>query len=283
MPLPQANDVLSASRSILAPLVKLLLSCGIDYTRLASELKPIFIEQACLELHRTGRSDTDSAISLLSGIHRKDVRKWRDTGLEESLAKSVSLSAQIYARWAHEPIYLDQRQRPKPLPRLGPEPSFESLALTVTQDVHPFTLLSELTRLGLAQVETLQGQEMVVLHPEGFVPRAGSREIVELFGDNVSDHASAAVANLLGDAARLEQSVFAEGITPESAGLLRELARKLWTQARLEMIKLASRLYERDRALPNANHRMRFGAYFWDEPANPELHFSESETSSEPE
>jgi hypothetical protein len=269
-PLPQAEDVLRALRSILAPLVRLLLATGTDYTRLSAELKPLFIEQARLELRRSARKDTDSAVSLLSGIHRKDVRKWRESGLADTLSKEVSQSARLYALWAHDPQYLDRRRRPRPLPRLGPAPSFDALAHSVTQDVRPYTLLGELLRLGLVRIELRRGEEYVVPNPHGFIPPPGSLELVELFGNNLTDHAAAAAANLLGAAPRLEQSVFADGITPESAQKLGKLARKLWAQVRKEMIAEATRCFEQDKGLPDATHRVRFGAYYWDESGTPD-------------
>lgn len=256
--------------AILAPLVRLLLATGVDYTRLAAELKPLFIEQAREELRRSARKDTDSALSLLSGVHRKDVRKWRESGLGERIAKEVSLSTQIYARWLHDRQYLDRRRRPKPLPRLGPAPSFDSLAHSVTQDVRPYTVLAELLRLGLVQVEIRKGIEYVIPNPDGFIPPPGSREMLELFGGNLTDHAAVAVENLLGMPPKLEQCVFADGISAESAALLSELARKLWSQARTDMIAEASRLYEQDRGRPEATHRMRFGTYYWDESRVPD-------------
>lgn len=269
-PLPQADDVVRALRAILAPLVRLLLATGVDYTRLSAELKPLFIEQAQLELLRSGRKDTDSAISLLSGVHRKDVHTWRESGLADSISKKASLSTQLFAHWVHDPQYMTRRRQPKPLPRLGPAPSFETLAHSVTQDVRPYTILTELLRLGLVQIEMRRGQEYVVPNRNGFIPPPGSLELIELFGNNLTDHAAAAVANLLGSAPRLEQSVFAEGITAESAELLGVLARKLWAQARAEMIAQASGCFEQDHDTPDANHRMRFGVYYWDESVTPD-------------
>ena len=53
-------------------------------------------------------------------------------------------------------------RRPRPAARRaappGPAPSFEALARSVTQDVHPRSLLDELCRLGLAAVEDDDGQ-----------------------------------------------------------------------------------------------------------------------------
>ena len=262
-PVPPAPDVVRALGQFLAPLVRLLLASGVDYTRLAAELKPLFIEQARAELRRLGQRDTDSAVSVLSGVHRKDVRAWREGGLGRRIAQEISPSSQLFARWLSQASLCDSQGRPRALPRLGPEDSFEALARSVTQDVHPFTLLGELLRLGLVQVHERDGQDWVEPNPDGFVPAPGSRELVELFGANVADHANTAVANLLGQGPRMEQSVFASGLSPESATQLGELARTLWMQARRQMISEASRLYEADRGRADAHHRMRFGAYYW--------------------
>lgn len=262
-PPPLVDDVLRAIDVILAPLIRLLLASGADYPRIAAELKPLFVEQARLELIRAGQKDTDSALSLLSGVHRKDVRAWRQGRLTGRTARGVSISSQVFARWVQDPLYRDRRKRPRPLPRLGSAPSFEALSRSITQDVHPYTVLSELMRLGLVQVQDVQGHETIVPLREGFVPAVGSPEMMELFGGNLSDHAAAAVANLLVQAPRLEQSVFAVGITAESAQHLGGLARKLWAQAKSEMIAEATRRYEADQTREDATSRMRFGAYYW--------------------
>lgn len=264
-PAPPVDDVLRAIGVILAPLIRLLLASGADYPRLASELKPLFVEQARLELDRAGRNATDSALSLLSGVHRKDVQAWRQGRLQGRTARAVSISSQVFARWVQDPLYRDRRKRPRPLPRNGPAPSFEALSRSITQDVHPYTVLSELMRLGLVQVQEVQGHTTVVPLRDGFVPATSSPETLELFGANLSDHAAAAVANLLVQAPRLEQSVFAVGITAESAQHLSELARKLWAQARSEMISEAARRYDADQTREDATCRMRFGAYYWSE------------------
>ena len=262
-PLPPGDDVLRALGRILGPLARLLLAGGMDYTRLAAALKPLFIEQARQELLRRGQQDTDSAISLLSGVHRKDVREWRRNGLSGRIAQELSISSQVFARWVQDPLYRDRSKRPRALPRLGAAPSFESLARSVTQDVHPYTVLTELLRLGLVQVRTLKGVETVVPQRDGFVPPPGSRELLELFGANLGDHAGAAVGNLLGQPARLEQSVFADGLSAESAAALGELARKLWAQSRSAMIAEATRRVAADQGRTDASWRVRLGSYFW--------------------
>lgn len=260
---PPVDALLRAVLQIEEPLVRLLLAAGVDYTRIAAELKPVFIEQAAAELRASGRRVTDSALSAVSGVHRKDVREWRERGLGTRIAARVSVGSQVYARWVHDPLYRDRRRRPRALPRLGPEPSFDTLVRAVTRDVHPYTILGELLRLGLVEVREEAGVEMVVPHAEGYVPAAGSDEVVALFGANLADHAATAAANLLGEAPLLEQSVFAEGLREESVRRLAELARNLWASARNAMIAEALVLHEADRGQPGADRRMRFGVYYW--------------------
>jgi hypothetical protein len=260
-----ADSVLEAVDPVLQPLIQLMLHSGVDYPRFAAALKPWFIEQAKAELLRSGQGVTDSSISLRSGIHRKDVRSWRENRLADKTRRDVGISAQVYARWTSDPAYRDRKRQPRALNRTGDSPSFESLVRSVTQDVHPFTVLQELIRLGLAGVEIRKGQEIVVANGAGFVPAPGSREALELLGANLADHALAAVCNVLGEPPRLEQSVFAAGITAQSAEELGALARRLWSHARSELIAQATRLYEADKDKPDATARMRFGSYFWSE------------------
>ena len=264
--LPAAEDTLEAVTHIMAPMIRLLLSCGVDYVRFAAVLKQTFIEQAQSELEEAHCKDTDSALSLLSGVHRKDVRYWRENGMGDRIARKVSLSSQVFSHWIQNPLYRDRFKNPKPLLRIGDEISFETLVRQITQDVHPYTVLSELVRLGLVTIRKKQGQDWVIPSPRGFVPPAGSTELMELFSGNLGDHVSAAVSNIKGHGPRLEQSVFVSGLTPESAAKLAQLSQKLWSQVRSEMIRESSLLYEQDRNDPQASCRIRFGSYFWDAP-----------------
>jgi hypothetical protein len=262
-------DVLRATGSVLAPVIRLLLHSGVDYTRLAAELKQWFLDEAAAELERSGQATTDSAISLLSGVHRKDVRTWRLTGRLAAADRSVAVSAQVFAQWTAQRAYATRQGRPRTLPRTGPEPSFETLVRTVTQDVHPFTVLQELIRLGVVHVRVDGERELVEPVQPEFVAPAGSREALELLAANLADHALAAVSNVLGAPPNLEQSVFAAGITAESAQRLDVLSRQLWTRTRAELVDEATRLYEADKERPDARTRVRFGSYFWSAPWEP--------------
>jgi Family of unknown function (DUF6502) len=263
---PSADAVLAMLEEVNGPLIRLLIASGLDYTKFVHELKFWFIDQARQEILRESQKETDSAISVLSGVHRKDIKAWRDGRLDQKSIEEIPLTSKVFTKWISESGYKDRKRQPKALPRVGEAPSFESLARSVTQDVHPFTILGELLRLGLVSVEIIDGIEYVIPQQGNFTPPPGSRELMELMKGNLADHVKVAVNNVLGDKnPALEQSVFAEGITEESAQKLSQLSRELWVTARDRMVHEATMLYENDKEKSNANQRIRFGFYCWNQ------------------
>ena len=74
-----SGDVLlEQALALIGPLARLLVANGVGYTQLAARLKPVFMAAAQAELQASDKKTTDAAISLLSGVHRKDVRAWTD-------------------------------------------------------------------------------------------------------------------------------------------------------------------------------------------------------------
>ena len=74
-PTTPAQIVLAGVLRLLAPLVRLLVQHGVPYTTFAAALKPVFVDAARKELTAAGKPQTDSAVTLLSGVHRRDIRE----------------------------------------------------------------------------------------------------------------------------------------------------------------------------------------------------------------
>jgi hypothetical protein len=255
---------LAAALKVMAPLVEYLLREGVTYPQLSQALKGSFLDAAATTLSSGGHKLNDSSVSTLSGVHRKDVREWRLVGQLKAPARGISTAAEVYTRWVSDPAYRDPQGRPMALARNGAAPSFESLALLISRDVHSHSLLREMLRLGVARLEEdASGGEQVVVNADGFVPRQGSEEMLQLFADNARDHLASATHNLVGgEPPMLEQSVFADGLCADSAEALGQLARRLWDSAFREMAREATVLNQRDESLPDADQRIRFGIYF---------------------
>ena len=262
----QSSVALRASLAMMAPVARWLMRNGVQYGTFVSALKQVFVKVAHEELHQSGGKLTDSAVSILSGVHRKDVRALCGRTAVRVSQKPPSPVAQLFARWMGDPHYHGEAGTPRPLPRLGAEGSFEALARAVSTDVHPRTLLDELLRHGMVRV----AGDKVELLTDAFVPAADLAEMAALLAANGADHLAAAVYNLTAHEQRfLEQSVASQGLSQRSAEELGAIARELWAAAFQRMVAESGSRWEADQKAEGTageSHRIRFGVYFYAEP-----------------
>jgi len=271
-PAPETRSdlALDAALRVMAPLVEWLLHEGVTHSRLANALKQTFLDAAPGVLEGSATKVSDSSISTLTGIHRKDVREWRSVGRPLPQSRTLGTVTELFTRWVNDPVYCDSKGHPRVLHRVGGPGSFEALAASVSSDVHPHTLLAELIRLGLAECldNEADGEgETVRLCTQALVPSKGAAEMLQLFSGNVADHLAAATHNLRQSGApMLEQSVFADDLRPESVAAMNALARQIWLRASHEIVRDATRLCEQDRGQSEADQRVRIGMYFYHGP-----------------
>jgi Family of unknown function (DUF6502) len=237
---------------------------GITYPAFIAALKNAFLDVAYDELNHAGKPSTDSAVSLLSGVHRRDVRnltRLADTA-PPPLRQPISAAAQVVARWMSDPLYSDEADQPAVLPLYGSAPSFDALASAVNSDVRSKAILDEMLRLGV--VECLE--DSVQLMAQGFAPNQGFSELSEQFQNNLHDHAAAASANLHANAGFLEQAVFVDQLSKESAHSLHKTATSAWKQAFKIVMREAQTRYDFDQLNTEPskrNFRARLGVYFY--------------------
>ena len=264
--------VLTSVLRLLKPLARLLLSSGVTYPAFAAALKRVFLQAAQDELAARGMPVTDSALTLLSGVHRRDVRTLlrsepmatkANKAADAPARAQLSLASEVVTRWLHDTRFKGTRGRSRTLPRGADADSFDSLVASISSDVRPRAVLDELKRLG-ATAEDEDGS--VRLLAGSFAPRQGFEEMSWLFADNLHDHLAAASANLQGEANFLEQSVFVDEITEASAAQLQEAAVLAWKQAFKTVMAKAQTRFDTDaqEVKPKErNHRARFGVYFF--------------------
>jgi hypothetical protein len=248
---------------VMRPLVRLLVRHGATYPAFAAALKRVFLDAATDELSARGMAQTDSAVSLLSGVHRRDVRNLtrapqRSARVPRKNGAPLSLVGEVVARWLGDAAYQDRRRRPRKLERA----EFDAMVAGVSSDVRGRAMLDELLRLGVAT----ESEEGIALSASGFAPRQGFAEMSELFAANLADHADAAAANLQGEANFLEQAMYLDRITPASVQRLQRAARQAWTRALPPVLTEAQACSDADDADTQAagtGHRVRFGVYFY--------------------
>jgi hypothetical protein len=179
----------------------------------------------------------------------------------EAAPARPSPATQAFTRWLTDPALLDAEGAPIALAPQGPAPSFESLANSITRDVHPRTLLEELTRLGLARVDEADGR-VHLLH-SAFVPRADLDRMLAFLGANVGDHLAAAVDNVLSDGSRhFEQALFADELSEASLAEVRERVSNEWQRLLHTLAPALQALIDADKAAGRpADQRLRIGLF----------------------
>jgi len=261
--------LLDALARVLAPAAHLAVARGLPFAAVEDLFKRAFVQAAARGASADGGVPTVSRVATATGLTRREVTRLLQHDGDEA-AERPSLATQVFTRWRGERRLRDRSGASKPLPRLGPAPSFEALAQSVTRDVHPRTLLDELCRLGLARVD--EATDRVHLLQDAFVPRDDQARMLAFLGANVGDHLAASVANVLGEPRKhFEQAVFADELSDESIDAAKKLVNAQWRALMAAIVPELEALVEADRGALERNRthrakrRLRIGLYSFDE------------------
>ena len=262
-------SLVRALEKILRPIIRVLLHYQFTYPQFISLLKSIYVDVAETEMQIGNKRQSDSRINLLTGVHRKDVKRLRsESKVDTQVPTNISTGAKIIGHWLGHPDYIDEAGQPKPLLMRSESEqavSFEQLVVSVVkQDIRPRVILDEWIRLGIAHVEN----DHVVLNTGAFTPEGGFDEKAFFFGKNLQDHASAGASNLMGlKPSHFDRSVYYDQLSARSIQALNEKAEQLGMDALISMNKAALELQEQDAGHEEATHRMNFGIFHYDDVA----------------
>src|SRR5574337_2104410 len=113
--------LLATIRHVLRPLVRLMLAGGVTLQIVSEILKEVFVDVAARDFRLDAGRPTDSRISLLTGVHRKDVRRLRAAGPPSGNAGvpgAMPFSARLIAAWLADRRFVDVRSEER---RVGKE------------------------------------------------------------------------------------------------------------------------------------------------------------------
>lgn len=265
MPIETPSSITSALEHCLKPIARLCIHFGIDHRNLSEMLKAALVTVAKEEFKVDGKSQTDSRIALLTGVHRKDVRRLLGRAPEKTTGRQQGLVANLIAQWLGTPELLDEHGEPKPIPR-NPHPdykvSFFSLAESLTNDIHPRALMDECITRGIVN---LTDDGMVHLIVESLIPADDIDEKAHFFGQTIHDHISAAEYNLNGGQPPfLDRFVWHEGLTESDVKDIAAAARKAAMNALKQVNNQA--IQHKQQHYGEANkpeYRIHFGTFFY--------------------
>jgi len=263
-PPPDAARLQTPIARLLRPLVRLFIRSGLTFPALSDLLRELYVNVAEYDFALSGKEQTDSRVSLLTGIHRKEVRRLRGAGAPVRLVPvSVSRSSLILARWIAAPEFTDAAGAPRPLRRAGDPgdgPTYEDLVESVTRDVRPRAVLDEWLDRGMVAID---GDGRIRLMEAAFAPRAGDDRQLYYFGRNLHDHVAAAVENIVSaEPPFFERAVHYEGVSQDMAEAMLALSRRIAADALNTVNREAEAAYAEDRG---GAWRWNFGVYLYRE------------------
>lgn len=258
--------VLTATRRMLRPLVSLLIRRGITFPVIVDLLRGLYVDVAATDLLPDPKARTDSRISLMTGVHRKEIRRQRSSELRKhSEPAIVTIATQVVGRW----LAMAETGRPPALPRTteGRGPSFEALVASVTTDIRPRALLEEWAAQGLVRLDET---DHVHLNINAFLPDPGTDEQAFFLGRNLADHIAAGSANVLAPdtAPFLDRSAHYDMVSADTARRIEAAARDIATRALREVNQMALAEIQRDQAdqpagTDPAEARVNIGVYVY--------------------
>lgn len=246
------------------PLIRLLIEKGITFPQLRELMKELYVEVADEQFSLDDKKPSDSRIFVLTGIHRKDIKRIRLQNEQENqqITSSASLSGEIIARWNSMPEYLDDKGKPRQLLKSGKgnEAGFDHLVSSVSKDVRSRVILEEWLRLNIIRLK----DDYVVLNKSAFVTNKEFKEMAYYLGHNVHDHLASCVSNILEqEEPMLERSVYYTSLTESSINKLKAIASKKGNDLLQHLNKQAIKLYDADKHKDDATYRMRLGVYWY--------------------
>jgi hypothetical protein len=147
--------VIATVKSMMKPIIMLLLRNGVTYKEFALLCKSIFVEAAAQDYGIRGRPTNVSRIAVLTGIDRKEVKRIKDI-LEDNIMALEAQSSQdritrLLTAWHRDREFIDAQGKPAVLSLDGELGSFQSLVRRFGGDVPRQALFKEMLRAGVVQ------------------------------------------------------------------------------------------------------------------------------------
>jgi hypothetical protein len=259
--------VLSVTCRIFRPIARFLLANGVTLPAIHEMVKQVLVEVAVSDFPVKGKATTDSRISVFTGVHRKDVKRLRNTGYEaEIVPKTVSLGSQIVNVWMTEKKWLGKENKPLCLPKSSPRKgmkSFESLVESISKDVRSRSVLDELLRSGAVEII----DDYVYLKTEAFIPKEGLEESLYYLGRGISSHLNAAISNVQGEQ---KQPFFDRMVHYDSipSHVVNQLAQDSGKQAMEFLKNVNGTAKKQSRKSAEDKEQMTVGVYIYHSPLN---------------
>ena len=219
------QDTLNASvRSLLRPLVRILLRNGVAYGTLAAIIRQVYVDVAFRDFAPQGKKQTVSRVSALTGLTRKEVKRLLEGGAHAASAGQArySRAVRVIGGWLHDERFHGATGKPAVLPIDNGENSFALLVKDYSGDIPTRAMLTMLEEGGTVSVS----RDRVRLVRHAYVPGGDAIEKIRILGSDVHELISTIDHNLqaAADKLRFQRKVSYDNIDPAAVGKLKKMS-----------------------------------------------------------
>jgi hypothetical protein len=257
---------------LLRPVVRLMIRHNVPLATFVELVRHVYVTVSQEELALLGKKLSDSRISVVTGIPRKDIKKYSESPdyKDNDVATEHNRAARVLTGWIHNKTYHNPSTgKPLDLPLESDQPevpSFYHLVQHHSGGVPPRAVLDELLRI--KAVRLLDNGELRLV-TFGYIPSSDALTQVRVISEEISDFLKAVDHNVTHtpEESFLQLSVRCNNL-PEEA--LEQLRTYSGTKGRHMLQDVAGEVSkfdrdQNDRVFGTGKHRLVMGVYYYQE------------------
>lgn len=175
---------------LIKPFAHFCLRHSVKLQDLIAVFKDELVLAAKQELEKKGQKVTASRLSVMTGVHRKDI-KTLTSGVQEEFG-TQNIVSKIIGQWQSSAAFTTKAGKPRVIDAEGAESEFAELVYSVSADLNPYTILFELERVG-AVSRTPKGLKLEV---DFYMPVEDLESGYRLLAGDIHDLTRSAEENL---------------------------------------------------------------------------------------
>lgn len=175
---------------ILRPVIAFILRHGVKLDEFLELAKRLLLEIAEEQLQKKPGPISENRLSLMTGLHRKDVARLRRKGAEQP--KRVNAVLRIIGQWQQDKRFSTKSGGGRDLSFDGLESEFSALVASVSRELNPYSVLVELERIGAVK----RKKKKIILTSKVYNPSADADQGFEMLGADSNDLIQAVEENL---------------------------------------------------------------------------------------
>ena len=130
---------------ILRPAVRFCVRHSIKLQDLTECAKKAYVDYAEQDLSKAGHTANVSRMSVMTGVHRRDVLRLQSKGIDSKSERD--LLTRVMGQWMSDARFVTKSGEPRVLTEGFDGSEFHELCHSISQDINPGTLLFELRRV----------------------------------------------------------------------------------------------------------------------------------------